>query len=99
MKKLYVGNLPYTTADADLKETFSAFGEVSSASVLFDRETRRSRGFGFVEMTNDAEALAAIDALNGKDFGGRQLTVNEAKPREERPQRDNRDNNRGGYGR
>ena len=81
--KIYVGNLPFSTNDAELSETFSAHGEVTSASVVMDRETGRSRGFGFVEMS-DSDAKAAIEALNGADVGGRQLTVNEAKPRENR---------------
>ncbi len=82
MKKLYVGNLPYSTHDAELRELFEQKGQVSSAQVVMDRETGRSRGFGFVEMPNDAEAQAAIEALNGQDYGGRPLVVNEAKPRE-----------------
>ncbi len=87
MKKLYVGNLPYTVGDTDLKDMFSKVGEVASAVVIMDRmsHTPRSKGFGFVEMTNDAEADAAIEMWNGKDLEGRSLTVNEARPREERP--------------
>jgi cold-inducible RNA-binding protein len=87
--KIYVGNLSFQTADADLNSLFSAYGTVTSAQVVTDRYTARSRGFGFVEMSNDAEAQAAIAALNGKDVDGRQLTVNEARPRAEsgRPQR------------
>jgi RNA recognition motif-containing protein len=86
MKKLYVGNLPYNTTDSDLKDLFSKAGEVASAAIIMDRMSRtpRSKGFGFVEMTNDAEADAAIEMFNGKDFDGRTLTVNEARPREER---------------
>ncbi len=83
-KKLYVGNLPYNTSDADLEQLFAQHGQVQSAQVITDRATGRSKGFGFVEMSNDQEAQAAIAALNGKDFGGRPLTVNEAKPREDR---------------
>ncbi len=83
-KKLYVGNLPYTTSDADLQQLFGQHGQVQSAQVIIDRATGRSKGFGFVEMGSDQEAQAAIGALNGKDFGGRPLTVNEAKPREDR---------------
>jgi RNA recognition motif-containing protein len=82
---IYVGNLSYDATDEDLRETFSPFGEVSSASVIQDRESGRSRGFGFVEMPNSSEAQAAINALNGADLHGRSLRVNEARPREERP--------------
>lgn len=82
MKKIYVGNLPYQCSDADLRQLFEAHGEVSSSSVVMDRETGRSRGFGFVEMTDDAAADTAINALNGTQFGGRALTVNEARPKE-----------------
>lgn len=85
MKKLYVGGLPYSTTDPEMKELFAKYGAVSSASVLMDKFTGRSRGFGFVEMENDAEAQAAIDALNGTDFGGRKIIVNEARPLSERP--------------
>ena len=81
--KLYVGNLPYSTTGEELTGTFAAFGEVASANVIQDRDTGRSRGFGFVEMPNDAEANAAIEALHGKDFSGRNLIVNEARPRPE----------------
>jgi len=80
---IYVGNLSFDTGDSELQELFSAHGEVGRASVITDRETGRSRGFGFVEMSDDAAGRAAIEALNGKDFGGRALTVNEAKPRGE----------------
>lgn len=83
MKKLYVGNLPFTTDDNQLRELFSTKGAVSSASVVMDRETGRSRGFGFVEMSNDGEADAAVTALNGQSFGGRALVVNEARPKTE----------------
>lgn len=84
MLRIYVGNLPYTTQDEDLNEAFSAFGEVESTIVIRDRETGRSRGFGFVEMSDGSAATAAIESLNGKNFQGRNLTVNEAKPRENR---------------
>ena len=84
MLRIYVGNLPYTTQDEDLNEAFSAFGEVESTIVIRDRETGRSRGFGFVEMSDGSSATAAIETLNGKNFQGRNLTVNEAKPRENR---------------
>ncbi len=82
-KNLYVGNLPFTTTDEDLREAFSAYGTVARAQVISDRETGRSRGFGFVEMETGGDA--AIDGLNGKEMNGRALTVNEAKPRENRP--------------
>src|SRR5688500_17820063 len=82
-KNLYVGNLAYTTTEDDLREVFSQHGTVSRTQVIMDRETGRSRGFGFVEMSDGAEA--AIQALNGTQLQGRTLTVNEAKPREERP--------------
>jgi len=84
---IYVGNLSYSVTDNELRDLFSEFGEISRASVIMDRETGRSKGFGFVEMPNDAQAKAAITAMNDKDVNGRNLRVNEAKPREERPQR------------
>jgi RNA recognition motif-containing protein len=80
---IYVGNLPYTATDEELLEAFAAYGQVSSAVVIKDRETQRSRGFGFVEMANDDEARAAMEAMNGADLGGRSLVVNEARPRKE----------------
>ena len=83
-KKLYVGNLAYGVTDSDLEQMFSAHGTVQSAQVIMDRDTGRSKGFGFVEMSSSQEADAAAQALNGKDFNGRSLTVNEAKPREDR---------------
>ncbi|MEX0931735.1 MAG: RNA-binding protein [Candidatus Paceibacterota bacterium] len=83
-KKLYVGGIPYRTSEDALKTHFEQHGEVVSASILTDKVTGRSRGFGFVEMANDDEAQKAIDALNGSDFEGRSLTVNEARPRPER---------------
>lgn len=83
--KLYVGNLPFQTTSEDLRAHFAQAGNVESASVVEDRMTGRSRGFGFVEMTTPEEATAAIEQLNGKDFGGRTLTVNEARPRTDRP--------------
>jgi RNA recognition motif-containing protein len=82
-RKLYVGNLPYRLRDSDLQDMFSEHGTVDSAQVIMDRDTGRSKGFGFVEMSNDQEAQAAISALNGRDLEGRSLTVNEARPREE----------------
>lgn len=81
---IYVGNLSYGMSEGELREAFSAFGEVSSVKILMDRETGRSRGFGFVEMPNQGEAEAAVTQLNGKDLGGRVLRVNEARPRERR---------------
>ena len=90
--KLYVGNLPYTFRDSDLEQTFSQYGSVSSAKVMMERDTGRSKGFGFVEMGSDAEAQAAIEGLHGKDMGGRALVVNEARPMEPRPPRS------GGFG-
>jgi RNA recognition motif-containing protein len=83
-KKLYVGNLTYGTTDSNLQEMFGAHGTVQSAQVIMDRDTGRSKGFGFVEMSSDNEAQAAIQALNGAQVDGRALTVNEAKPREDR---------------
>ncbi|HKO98852.1 MAG TPA: RNA-binding protein [Pyrinomonadaceae bacterium] len=89
--KLYVGNLSFRTTSEELRDAFAAVGTVESASVIEDRDTGRSRGFAFVEMATPEEAAAAIEQFNGKDFGGRNLTVNEAKPREDR-------GGRGGYG-
>ncbi|MCH8179441.1 MAG: RNA-binding protein [Proteobacteria bacterium] len=83
--KLYVGNLAYSVRDQDLQDAFSPFGAVTSAKVMMDRETGRSKGFGFVEMGSDAEAQAAINGLNGQPVAGRAVVVNEARPREERP--------------
>jgi len=83
-KKLYVGNLSYSVSNRDLEAMFAAHGTVESANVIMDRDSGRSKGFGFVEMSNDKEAQAAISALHGKEFDGRALTVNEARPREER---------------
>jgi RNA recognition motif-containing protein len=96
-KKLYVGNLPYQVTDSELENMFEAHGAVSSAQVIMDRMTGRSKGFGFVEMDNAQEADAAIAALNGKDMNGRALTVNEARPREERGPRSGGGGG-GGYG-
>jgi len=85
-KKLYVGNLSYGMTDASLRELFAQSGTVESATIITDRMSGRSKGFGFVEMSSDKEAQAAIDTFNGKEIDGRKLTVNEARPREERPQ-------------
>jgi len=81
---IYVGNLSYSLSESELREAFAGFGEVSSVKVLMDRETGRSRGFGFVEMPNQSEGEAAIAQLNGKELGGRALRVNEARPKERR---------------
>jgi len=81
---IYVGNLSYQMSETELRDAFAAFGEVSSVKILMDRETGRSRGFGFVEMPNQGEAESAITQLNGKDVGGRALRINEARPRERR---------------
>ena len=93
--KLYVGNLPYSVRDEDLQQSFGQFGAVTSAKVMMERDTGRSKGFGFVEMGSDAEAQAAINGMNGQQFGGRGLVVNEARPMEPRPPRTG---GGGGYG-
>ncbi|MDM0055076.1 RNA recognition motif domain-containing protein [Variovorax fucosicus] len=90
--KLYVGNLPYSVRDGDLEQAFGQFGAVTSAKVMMERDTGRSKGFGFVEMGSDAEAQAAISGMNGQPLGGRSVVVNEARPMEARPPRT------GGYG-
>ena len=90
--KLYVGNLAFATSETGLKEAFAAFGTVDSASIISDRETGRSKGFGFIEMNNDEEAKAAIDGMNGQQLDGRAVRVSEARPKEDRP----RGGNRGG---
>jgi RNA recognition motif-containing protein len=96
---LYVGNLSYDTTDSDLQQLFAEHGTVQSAQVVMDRDSGRSRGFGFVEMSNDEEAQAAIGALNGKEVNGRALTVNEARPREDRGGRSGGGGRgRGGFG-
>ncbi len=89
-KKLYVGNLSYNMTEDTLKETFSAAGSVDSAIVIKDKMSGRSKGFGFVEMSTDEEAQKAIEMFNGKELDGRALTVNEARPMEEQPRRENR---------
>ena len=97
--KLYVGNLSYNTSSSDLEQLFSQHGTVQSAEVIADRDTGRSKGFGFVQMGSDEEAQAAIAALNGQQHDGRALTVNEAKPREDRPRGGGGGGGgRGGYG-
>ena len=92
--KLYVGNLPYSVRDGDLEQSFGQFGSVTSAKVMMERDTGRSKGFGFVEMGSDAEAQAAIEGMNGAPLGGRSRVVNEARPMEPRPPR----TGGGGYG-
>lgn len=87
MKKIYVGNLSFNLTDQDLMKVYSEFGEVTSATVILDRDTGRSRGFGFVEMEDDAAAMTAIEKTNGMEVGGRALNVNEARPREPRQNR------------
>ncbi len=91
--KLYVGNLPYSVRDEDLQQSFGQFGAVTSAKVMMERDTGRSKGFGFVEMGSDAEAQAAITGMNGQPLGGRSVVVNEARPMEARPPRSG-----GGFG-
>jgi len=91
-KKLYVGNLPYSVRDGDLEQAFGQFGAVTSAKVMMERDTGRSKGFGFVEMGTDEEAAAAVNGMNGQPLGGRSIVVNEARPMEDRPPRS------GGFG-
>ena len=95
--KLYVGNLAFSTTEAELKNAFSEYGDVDSVSLITDRETGRAKGFGFVEMTNDAHAKAAIEGLNGVQMGERTIVVNEARPKEDRPSRGGFGGNRGGF--
>jgi len=101
-KKLYVGGLPYSTTEDQLRDAFAQAGAVESSVIIMDKMSGRSKGFGFVEMSSDSEAQSAIDMWNGKDFGGRTLTVNEARPMEERPKTAGGyrggSNDRGGYG-
>lgn len=96
--KLYVGNLPYSFRDEDLQQAFAAHGTVTSAKVMMERDTGRSKGFGFVEMGSDAEAQAAINGMNGQQYGGRGLVVNEARPMEPRAPRSGGDYGGGGGG-
>jgi RNA recognition motif-containing protein len=96
--KLYVGNLNYNTTSSELEQMFAQHGTVQSAEVISDRDTGRSKGFGFVQMGSDEEAQAAITAMNGQEIGGRTLTVNEAKPREDRPRGGGGGGGRGGRG-
>ena len=102
-KRLYVGNLSYSATDDQLKEMFSGAGEVVSANIIVDKMSGRSKGFGFVEMTTDEEAAKAVEMFNGKDMGGRNITVNEARPMEQRAPRTGgfgggRGGSRGGFG-
>lgn len=90
-QKLYVGGLPYSTTDQELADAFAQAGQVVSSSIVTDRMTGRSRGFGFIEMSNEAEAEAAINMWHGKEFGGRMLTVNVARPKEDRPSGERRE--------
>jgi uncharacterized membrane protein YgcG len=94
LMKLFVGNLPFSATENEIRDAFEAHGEVSDVAVITDRETGRPRGFAFVEMSDSGQANAAIEALNGQDFGGRSINVNEARPREDRP----RGGGGGGYG-
>jgi len=96
--KLFVGSLAYSATDADLEAFFAAAGQVVSAKVIMDRETNRSKGFGFVEMSSEEEAKAAIEQLDGKELNGRPVAVNEAKPQENRERRSFSGGNGGGYG-
>ena len=98
-KKLYVGNLPYSVRDGDLEQAFGQFGSVTSAKVMMERDTGRSKGFGFVEMGSDEEAQSAINGMNGQPLGGRSVVVNEARPMEERPPRSGGGGFGGGGGR
>jgi RNA recognition motif-containing protein len=93
-RKLYVGNLPYSVTESALSDKFAPFGTVESVKLITDRDTGQSKGFGFVEMGSNSEAQATVDALNGADYDGRPMKVNEAKPQEKR----SRDGGRGGYG-
>ena len=97
--KLYVGNLAYSVGDTDLQQAFGQFGSVTSAKVMIDRESGRSKGFGFVEMGDELQAQAAISGLNGQPFGGRNIVVNEARPMEARPPRSSGGGYEGGGGR
>ena len=94
--RLYIGNLPYTATEEQIKTHFSQAGNVTSVALITDKATRRAKGFGFVEMSTAEETQKAISMFNGQDFMGRAITVNVARPREERPQRNFRDKNRGG---
>ena len=95
---IYVGNISYQATEEDLKQAFGAYGDVDSARIITDRETGRSKGFGFVEMANDEQAKTAIEGLNGTEIAGRSVTVNEARPRQPRNDRGDRGGDRGGRG-
>jgi cold-inducible RNA-binding protein len=95
--KLYVGNLSYETSEGDLRDAFSQYGEVASAKIIMDRDTGRSKGFGFVEFNDDDSARKAMSSLNGTEFKGRSLTVNEARPQTERPRGGGESRSRGGF--
>lgn len=95
---LYVGNLPFGTTEADLESAFGPYGQIDSVAIIRDKFSGQSRGFGFVEMPNPEEAKAAVEAMHGKDMGGRTITVNEARPRDERPARAGGGGGGGGYG-
>jgi len=97
-KRIYVGGLPFKTTEEEMNTLFTTYGQVASAKLITDRDSGQSRGFGFVEMTNDAEAATAIEKLNGTDFGGRKLTINEARPMEARTGGGGRGGDRGGRG-
>jgi RNA recognition motif-containing protein len=106
-KRIYVGGLPFNTTEEEMKNLFATYGQVSSAKLITDRDSGQSRGFGFIEMPTDAEAMAAMEKLNGTDFGGRKLTINEARPMEPRSgggggdrggRGGGRGGDRGGYG-
>lgn len=99
MKNLYVGNIPHSTTESDLRAAFEAYGAVEKVSIVTDRDTGRSRGFAFVEMSNPSEADQAISAMNGKEMDGRTLTVNEARPKSDRPRSGGRRFGGGGRGR
>lgn len=94
--KLYVGNLSFSATESEVKTAFSEYGDVDTVTLITDRDTGRAKGFGFVEMSNAAQAKAAIEGLNGKMLGERSIVVNEARPKEERPARGGYNNNRGG---
>ena len=97
-KRIYVGGLPFKTTEEEMNALFTTYGAVTSAKLITDRESGQSRGFGFVEMANDAEAVTAMEKLNGSDFGGRKLTINEARPMEARTGGGGRGGDRGGRG-
>ena len=99
MINIYVGNLPYSVNSGELRDTFEEFGDVDSAEVIFDRRTKRSRGYGFVEMPSEEAGLRAIDSLNGSDYQGRELRVDESQPRDQKPERQEKGRNSKGRAR